>query len=129
MTNLQRHLDDAQLAFVGAKDTDGTTLEVPPGWKTPQQGAATSVLLAASPLFAHVSGRYFEDLALLPFSMSPLPASPEWPSTHRPAPRPAPLHRDARHAPPAVEHIPVGRPPDLLLADYTPPLPTARGRR
>ncbi|GAA3885464.1 SDR family NAD(P)-dependent oxidoreductase [Streptomyces lannensis] len=73
MTNLQRHLDDAQLAFVGAKDTDGTTLEVPPGWKTPQQGAATSVLLAASPLFAHVSGRYFEDLALAPVQHEPAP--------------------------------------------------------
>ncbi|WP_214402914.1 SDR family NAD(P)-dependent oxidoreductase [Pseudonocardia lacus] len=30
-------------------------------WKTPQQGAATSVLLAASPLVDGVSGRYFED--------------------------------------------------------------------
>jgi NAD(P)-dependent dehydrogenase (short-subunit alcohol dehydrogenase family) len=29
--------------------------------KTPQQGAATSVLLAASPLVRGVSGRYFED--------------------------------------------------------------------
>jgi NAD(P)-dependent dehydrogenase (short-subunit alcohol dehydrogenase family) len=61
MTNLQRHLDDAALAFVGAKDADGTTLDVPPGWKTPQQGAATSVLLAASPLVEGVTGRYFED--------------------------------------------------------------------
>ncbi|NMO57860.1 SDR family NAD(P)-dependent oxidoreductase [Actinoplanes sp. TBRC 11911] len=30
-------------------------------WKTPEQGAATSVLLAASPLIEGVSGRYFED--------------------------------------------------------------------
>ena len=29
--------------------------------KTPEQGAATSVLLAASPLLAGVSGRYFFD--------------------------------------------------------------------
>ena len=29
--------------------------------KTPEQGAATSVLLAASPLVSGVSGRYFED--------------------------------------------------------------------
>ncbi len=29
--------------------------------KTPEQGAATSVLLAASPLIEGVSGRYFED--------------------------------------------------------------------
>jgi NAD(P)-dependent dehydrogenase (short-subunit alcohol dehydrogenase family) len=29
--------------------------------KTPQQGAATSVLLAASPLVEGIGGRYFED--------------------------------------------------------------------
>jgi NAD(P)-dependent dehydrogenase (short-subunit alcohol dehydrogenase family) len=61
MTNLQRHLDETQLRFVGAMDEQGRRLEVPPGWKTPQQGAATSVLLAASPLVQGVSGRYFED--------------------------------------------------------------------
>ncbi|MCG5440243.1 SDR family NAD(P)-dependent oxidoreductase [Micromonospora foliorum] len=61
MTNLQRHLDDAQLRWVGAVDEQGNRLEVPPGWKTPQQGAATSVLLAASPEVDGVTGRYFED--------------------------------------------------------------------
>ncbi|WP_328416646.1 SDR family NAD(P)-dependent oxidoreductase [Micromonospora sp. NBC_00389] len=61
MTNLQRHLDDAQLRWVGAMDDHGNRLEVPPGWKTPQQGAATSVLLAASPVVDGVTGRYFED--------------------------------------------------------------------
>ncbi|MBQ0889621.1 SDR family NAD(P)-dependent oxidoreductase [Streptomyces sp. RM72] len=46
-TNLQRH-------------TGG--LKTPPERrKTPQQGAATSVLLAASPLLDGVGGRYFED--------------------------------------------------------------------
>lgn len=30
-------------------------------WKTPEQGAATSVLLATSPLLEGVGGRYFED--------------------------------------------------------------------
>jgi NAD(P)-dependent dehydrogenase (short-subunit alcohol dehydrogenase family) len=30
-------------------------------WKTPQQGASTSVLLAASPLVTGITGRYFED--------------------------------------------------------------------
>ncbi|WP_063765544.1 SDR family NAD(P)-dependent oxidoreductase [Herbidospora cretacea] len=59
MTNLQRHLDDAALAFVGAKDEHGTTLEVPPGWKTPQQGASTSLLVATGPV--DVTGRYFAD--------------------------------------------------------------------
>ncbi|SIM71672.1 SDR family NAD(P)-dependent oxidoreductase [Micromonospora cremea] len=61
MTNLQRHLDDAQLRYVGAVDEQGNRLQVPPGWKTPQQGAATSVLLAASPEVDGVTGRYFED--------------------------------------------------------------------
>ena len=30
-------------------------------WKTPEQGAATSVLLAGSPLVQGVTGKYFED--------------------------------------------------------------------
>ncbi|TYC02913.1 SDR family NAD(P)-dependent oxidoreductase [Micromonospora sp. WP24] len=63
MTNLQRHLDEGQLRFVGALDEQGNRLTVPPGWKTPQQGAATSVLLAASPTVAGLTGRYFEDCA------------------------------------------------------------------
>lgn len=63
MTNLQRHLDEAQLRFVGAVDEQGRRMDVPPGWKTPQQGAATSVLLAASPHVEGVSGHYFEDCA------------------------------------------------------------------
>jgi NAD(P)-dependent dehydrogenase (short-subunit alcohol dehydrogenase family) len=46
-TNLQRH-------------TGG--LRTPEAYrKTPEQGAATAVLLAASPLLGGVSGRYFED--------------------------------------------------------------------
>ncbi|MFI6258476.1 SDR family NAD(P)-dependent oxidoreductase [Micromonospora zamorensis] len=61
MTRLQRHLDDAQLRWVGAVDEQGNRLDVPPGWKTPQQGAATSVLMAASPAVDGVTGRYFED--------------------------------------------------------------------
>lgn len=34
-----------------------------PPWKTPEQGAATPVLAAASPLLDGVAGRYFEDCA------------------------------------------------------------------
>jgi hypothetical protein len=30
-------------------------------WKTPEQGAATSVLVATSPLLEGIGGRYFED--------------------------------------------------------------------
>jgi NAD(P)-dependent dehydrogenase (short-subunit alcohol dehydrogenase family) len=47
-TNLQRHV--------------GGALATPPqSQKTPEQGAATSVLLASSPLLDGIGGRYFED--------------------------------------------------------------------
>jgi NAD(P)-dependent dehydrogenase (short-subunit alcohol dehydrogenase family) len=52
-TNLQRHVDIEELEQVAARS--GWS------WKTPEQGAATSVLAAASPLLDGVSGRYFED--------------------------------------------------------------------
>jgi NAD(P)-dependent dehydrogenase (short-subunit alcohol dehydrogenase family) len=58
-TNLQRYVTDEELdrlrAQSGATAASGWT------WKTTEQGAATSVLLAASPLVDGVSGRYFED--------------------------------------------------------------------
>jgi NAD(P)-dependent dehydrogenase (short-subunit alcohol dehydrogenase family) len=56
-TNLQRHVPAAELAAMRAARVGG------PGLKTVEQGAATSVLLAASPLVEGVSGRYFEDCA------------------------------------------------------------------
>jgi NAD(P)-dependent dehydrogenase (short-subunit alcohol dehydrogenase family) len=59
-TDLQRHLDDATLRSMGAMDEDGNRIEQA-YFKTPAQGAATSVLLAASPLLDGVTGRYFED--------------------------------------------------------------------
>jgi NAD(P)-dependent dehydrogenase (short-subunit alcohol dehydrogenase family) len=47
-TNLQRHV--------------GGTVRTPLEWqKSPQQGASTSVLLAASPLLEGIGGRYFAD--------------------------------------------------------------------
>jgi NAD(P)-dependent dehydrogenase (short-subunit alcohol dehydrogenase family) len=56
-TNLQRHVSMADIERarkeMGADETF---------WKSPEQGAATSVLLAASPLVDGVSGRYFEDV-------------------------------------------------------------------
>jgi NAD(P)-dependent dehydrogenase (short-subunit alcohol dehydrogenase family) len=55
-TGLQRHVTEAELdrlrAQVGATEVH---------WKTPEQGAATSVLVVTSPLLAGVGGRYFED--------------------------------------------------------------------
>ena len=55
-TNLQRHWDPAVLAAAKASTAAA-------GWiaKTPEQGAATSVLLATSPQLAGIGGRYFED--------------------------------------------------------------------
>jgi NAD(P)-dependent dehydrogenase (short-subunit alcohol dehydrogenase family) len=55
-TNLQRYMDPAVVAgWSKGEGTGGMVL------KTPEQGAATSVLLATSPDLAGVSGRYFED--------------------------------------------------------------------
>jgi len=59
-TPLSRHLDDATLQAMGAMDEQGNRIEHD-FFKTPQQGAATSVLLAASPLVGGVTGTYFED--------------------------------------------------------------------
>ncbi|MEV7077940.1 SDR family NAD(P)-dependent oxidoreductase [Streptomyces sp. NPDC093516] len=59
-TNLTRHLDAATMQALGAMDADGNLL-TPEHYKTPAQGASTTVLLAASPLLDGVSGRYFED--------------------------------------------------------------------
>jgi NAD(P)-dependent dehydrogenase (short-subunit alcohol dehydrogenase family) len=54
-TKLQRHMDPGYLERARAQAD--VTLEL----KTPQQGAATSVLLASSPLLEGIGGRYFED--------------------------------------------------------------------
>ncbi|WP_405765581.1 SDR family NAD(P)-dependent oxidoreductase [Actinacidiphila glaucinigra] len=58
-TNLARHIAsalDAPASFEPGR-SDGVSV------KNVEQGAATSVLLAASPLVAGVTGRYFEDCA------------------------------------------------------------------
>ncbi|GHF22086.1 oxidoreductase [Streptomyces werraensis] len=60
LTNLQRHLDDDTMRAFGVMDADGHLTPLP-YYKTPAQGAATSVLLAASPLVSGVTGRYFDD--------------------------------------------------------------------
>ncbi|NUO61143.1 MAG: SDR family NAD(P)-dependent oxidoreductase [Hamadaea sp.] len=58
-TNLQRHITEEDLLAMRART--GGTGAVP--WKTTEQGAATSVLLATSPLVDKIGGRYFEDCA------------------------------------------------------------------
>ena len=55
-TNLSRYLGEDSSAPAAFEPT-GTAVS----WKTVEQGAATSVLLAASPLLDGVTGRYFED--------------------------------------------------------------------
>jgi len=66
MTALQRHMPEQEILDRGWRDADGTPN---PAFKTPEQGAATSVLVAASPLVEGVGGRYFEDVEeALPFS-------------------------------------------------------------
>ncbi|MCI2417888.1 SDR family NAD(P)-dependent oxidoreductase [Saccharopolyspora sp. K220] len=56
-TNLQRHISDAELERIRTQVGGSTEVK----WKTPEQGAATSVLVATSALLDGVSGRYFED--------------------------------------------------------------------
>ncbi|MFC8230365.1 SDR family NAD(P)-dependent oxidoreductase [Streptomyces sp. NPDC057287] len=60
LTRLQRHLDDDTMRSFGVMDDAGNLTPLP-YYKTPEQGAATSVLLAASPLVEDITGRYFED--------------------------------------------------------------------
>jgi NAD(P)-dependent dehydrogenase (short-subunit alcohol dehydrogenase family) len=57
-SNLQRYITDEDLERTRThiEDDNGSF-----HWKTPEQGAATSVLLATSPLLEGIGGRYFED--------------------------------------------------------------------
>ncbi len=55
-TKLQRYVSDEELDRMRAATGSRAA-----SWKTPQQGAATSVLLAVSPMVAGIGGRYFED--------------------------------------------------------------------
>jgi NAD(P)-dependent dehydrogenase (short-subunit alcohol dehydrogenase family) len=55
-TNLSRYVGD-----ISAAPTSFEAGSSDVSWKTVEQGAATSVLLAASPLVDGVTGRYFED--------------------------------------------------------------------
>lgn len=55
-TNLQRYVSEEELARLRAA-AGGEDMR----WKTTEQGAATSVLVATSPALSGVGGRYFED--------------------------------------------------------------------
>ncbi|HEX6444074.1 MAG TPA: SDR family NAD(P)-dependent oxidoreductase [Streptosporangiales bacterium] len=56
-TNLQRYVSEEELERMRNTAPGADRLR----WKTPEQGAATSVLVATSPLLDGVGGRYFED--------------------------------------------------------------------
>jgi NAD(P)-dependent dehydrogenase (short-subunit alcohol dehydrogenase family) len=57
-SNLQRYVSDEDLERIRVRTGDpGVAYQ----WKTPEQGAATSVLVATSPLLEGIGGRYFED--------------------------------------------------------------------
>ncbi|MFG2357823.1 hypothetical protein [Streptomyces sp. NPDC048521] len=58
-TNLVRHLGDATMRAMGSMDADGNLI-TPDYCKTPAPGAATTVLPAASPPLAGVTGRCAE---------------------------------------------------------------------
>jgi NAD(P)-dependent dehydrogenase (short-subunit alcohol dehydrogenase family) len=55
LTNLQRYVTEEERERLRAERWASIV------WKTPEQGAATSVLLATSPLLDGIGGRYFED--------------------------------------------------------------------
>jgi NAD(P)-dependent dehydrogenase (short-subunit alcohol dehydrogenase family) len=56
MTRLQRHQSPEQMEAMEARRVQAQV-----EWKTPEQGAATSVFVATSPLLDGIGGRYFDD--------------------------------------------------------------------
>jgi len=100
-TRLTRYLDQVEPA-PGAFEGGSPSIR----WKTVEQGAASSVLLAASPLLDGVTGRYFEDgneagparpgirRGVAAYALDPANAARLWPA--RPVTAPAGLRRPAR---------------------------------
>lgn len=61
-TNLQRHLPDEEMVVLGWKNPDGTLPErIKASFKTPEQGASTTVWAATSPKLDGKGGVYCED--------------------------------------------------------------------
>lgn len=59
ITPLQRHLDTQDMVVRGWIDEEGNVVH--PDFKTPEQGAATAVWAATSPLLEGLGGAYCED--------------------------------------------------------------------
>jgi NAD(P)-dependent dehydrogenase (short-subunit alcohol dehydrogenase family) len=67
LTNLARHLSEEEIAGFDALDENGRPIVNPDkGMKTPEQGAATSVWAATSPLLSGKGGLYLEDCNVAP---------------------------------------------------------------
>ncbi len=73
-TRLQRHVSEDEISR--QREKAGADA---PAWKTPEQGAATSVLVATSSLLEGVGGRYFEDCNQAPVAE---PGSPRGVAEH-----------------------------------------------
>lgn len=61
LTGLTRHMSDEELAAWGVRRDENGAFIAPPGFKTPEQGAATSVWCAVSPLLEGKGGVYCEN--------------------------------------------------------------------
>ncbi|HEF4735085.1 SDR family NAD(P)-dependent oxidoreductase [Burkholderia multivorans] len=70
-TPLQRHMDMEEMKALGWFDDQGNLVD--PTFKTPPQGAATSVWAATSPLLAGKGGLYCEDCDVAMLDDSPQP--------------------------------------------------------
>ncbi|WP_329468640.1 SDR family NAD(P)-dependent oxidoreductase [Streptomyces sp. NBC_01431] len=70
MTPLQRHMTREEMVAFGWIDGQGNTA---PGFKTPEQGAATQVWAATSPRLAHEGGVYLNDCDVAPLSRDDAP--------------------------------------------------------
>jgi hypothetical protein len=71
MTELQRHLPREEMITAGWMDEDG---KLDPRFKTPAQGAATSVWAATAPALEGMGGVYCEDCDI---AEATVPGSPE----------------------------------------------------
>lgn len=68
LTPLQRHLPKEEMVGLGWIDEDGNPLN--PGFKTPEQGAATQVWAATSPQLDGLGGVYCEDCEIAEIASS-----------------------------------------------------------
>jgi NAD(P)-dependent dehydrogenase (short-subunit alcohol dehydrogenase family) len=86
LTPLQRHLTTAEQVAMGWIDEDGNALN--PGFKTPEQGAATAVWAATSPQLDGMGGVFCEDVDIaVPWTEGAVHGVREWATDPRQAAR------------------------------------------